>query len=268
MKQQLNARILKFKSEIDIMIFDLAKEYGIAKWKVPALKEEIEQRLNPNAECEAENTFIVHALKFIETKGSRTKEIYDATISRLKAFEPDIDNMAFEDFSVEWLHEFENFLSKTAPSKNARNIHLRNIRAIFNSAIDDEITNFYPFRKFKIKGVATPKRSLRVEQLRQLFSAEPEPHAVKYLDAFKLIFFLCGINVIDLCNLKEVVNGRIEYYRAKTHRFYSIKVEPEAASLISKYNGDKNLLNYLDKFKSYKDFGKYLNKNLKLIGED
>lgn len=267
MKQQLNARISKFKSEIDIMIFDLAKEQNISKWKATDLKKVIEKRLNPNDEDGCENTFMSRALKFTNTKNPRTKEIYEATIARMRAFDSDMDKLKFEDISVEWLNQFESFLAKTAPSKNARNIHLRNIRAIFNSAIDDEITAFYPFRKFKIKGVVTPKRSLTVEQLRQLFNAKPEPHAEKYLDAFKLIFFLCGINIIDLCNLDCTINGRIEYYRAKTHRFYSIKIEPEAAELIKKYKGESHLLNYLDNFKSYKDFGKYLNKNIKLIGE-
>lgn len=267
MKQQLNARISKFKSEIDIIIFDIAKEKNISQWKATALKKEIQQRMNPVKEQENVNLFMNIASKFIESKNNRTKEIYEATISRMKLFEPNLENLKFEDITVDWLTRFEVFLAKTAPSKNARNIHLRNIRAIFNSAIDDEVTTFYPFRKFKIKGVVTPKRALSVEQLRQLFDATTEPHAKKYLDAFKLTFFLCGINIVDLCNLKEIVNGRIEYYRAKTHRFYSIKIEPEAAELISKYKGETYLLNYLDNFKSYKDFGKYLNKNIKLIGE-
>ncbi|MCM1490422.1 MAG: Arm DNA-binding domain-containing protein [Muribaculum sp.] len=45
MKQQLNARISKFKSEIDIMIFDLAKEQNISKWKASDIKKDIEQKI-------------------------------------------------------------------------------------------------------------------------------------------------------------------------------------------------------------------------------
>ena len=74
-----------------------------------------------------------------------------------------------------------------------------------------------------------------MEQLRELFSLELEPWQQKYLDVFKLIFFLCGINIGDLCKLTELRYGRVEYVRAKTHRPYSIKVEPEALEIINRY---------------------------------
>lgn len=102
LKQQYNARISKFKSEIDILIFDLAREQGIAKWKASALKKEIEHRLSPDDENVSENTFMDYALKFIETKNVRTKEIYEATVSRIKAFDANFEEMTFEDVTVEW----------------------------------------------------------------------------------------------------------------------------------------------------------------------
>lgn len=54
-----------------------------------------------------------------------------------------------------------------------------------------------------------------------------------------LIFYLIGINTKDLFSLtsKNAVNGRIEYRRAKTGRWYSIKLEPEAMVLIERYKG-------------------------------
>ena len=55
--------------------------------------------------------------------------------------------------------------------------------------------------------------------------------------------------------------------RAKTHKLYSIKVEPEAQSIIDKYKGDEYLLNILDRYKNYKDFAKRMNQNLRSIGE-
>ena len=143
---------------------------------------------------------------------------------------------------------------------------MRNIRAVFNEALDDEITSFYPFRRFPIRPVATAKRNLKVEDLRLFFEYPCEEHAVKYRDMFKLMFMLIGINAIDLCNLKEIVDGRIEYHRAKTNRLYSIKVEPEALELIEKYRGKKYLLNILDRYKDYKDFTKRMNRALKNIG--
>ena len=106
-----------------------------------------------------------------------------------------------------------------SPSRNARNIHLRNIRAVFNEAIDDEVTTFYPFRRFQIKNVPTRKRNLKVEDFRKFINFPCERHAQKYLDMFKLMFMLIGINIIDLCNLKEIDSeGRIN--KGKEHKKY------------------------------------------------
>lgn len=83
---------------------------------------------------------------------------------------------------------------------------------------------------------------------------------------FMLLFYLCGINAVDLFRLTEIHNSRIEYRRAKTGRLYSIKVEPEAMEIIEKYRGKTYLLDVLDKYADYKNFLHRLDRNLKLIG--
>lgn len=83
-----------------------------------------------------------------------------------------------------------------------------------------------------------------------------------------LIFYLIGINTKDLFSLtsKNAVNGRIEYRRAKTGRWYSIKLEPEAMVLIERYKGKNYLLSVLDEYGNYKDFQHRMNDNLSEIG--
>ena len=70
-----------------------------------------------------------------------------------------------------------------------------------------------------------------------------------------------GINAIDLLTAKpsQVVDGRLEYKRAKTGTLYSIKLEPEALEIIERYRGKKYLLNFCDRYKNYKDFMAKLN---------
>ena len=187
----------------------------------------------------------------------------------MREFYPDLEKIRFEDITKEWLISFDSFLAKTSPSKNARNIHFRNIRAVFNAAIDNDVTAYYPFRKFKIQSVPTIKRALTVEQLRLLFNYEVEKYQEKYRDMFKLIFCLIGINTVDLLHLtlNNINNGRIEYRRAKTGRMYDLKIEPEAKLLIEKLRGEKYLVNVLDSYKDYRNYVKRLNDNLQLIGE-
>ncbi len=195
-----------------------------------------------------------------------TRSVYMQTLSRIRAFDADADLLTFEDIDRRWLERFDDFMARTARSKNARNIHLRNIRAVFNDAIDDEVTTNYPFRRFKIRPQTTRKRSLSVERLRELFAYPVEPYAVRYVDMFKLIFCLCGINAVDLCHLERVTDGRIEYERAKTGRFYSIKVEPEAQEIIDRYRGERHLLDILDTSSDHRNFIRHCNKALQRIG--
>ena len=157
-------------------------------------------------------------------------------------------------------------MAQTAPSKNSRNIHLRNIRAVFNDALDDEIINFYPFRRLDMRPVPTPKRNLKVEELRKLFLYPAEEHALYYIDIVKLMFMLIGINMVDLCRLKEIVDGRVVFNRAKTHRLYSIKVEPEALEIIERHRGKDWLIDILDHYKDHNDFTRKINKTLQRIG--
>lgn len=262
-KELINLIIQKAKLDLDGMILDLQHSGRLRKMSAQDIKKEFEKQ---NGDAKEEGEFLSRFLSFTNSKKERTKQIYMQTYRSMCKYDKNLDKRTFEDITKEWLTGFDTFLSKTSPSKNARNIHLRNIRAVFNEAIDDEVTTFYPFRRFKIRNTATVKRALTVEQLRLLFSMEVEEHAVKYRDMFKLIFFLVGINIIDLSNLKDIINGRIEYHRAKTDRLYSIKVEPEAMEIIDKYRGENYLLNILDRHKDYRNFAKRMNDSLQLLG--
>lgn len=254
------------KTEYEAILLRLSCNENISKWSAIQVRDKIIEILSP-IQIENPNTFEQCFLRFANHKTKRTKEIYMATYRRLVNFlGKKFKSLTFEDINKELLQNFDDFLAMTSPSANARNIHLRNIRAVFNDAIDNEITTNYPFRRFKIKPEPTRKRNLSVEAIRKIFNAEGlEPWQVKYRDFFKLTFMLIGINVIDLCNLQTYENGRIDYIRAKTHKPYSIKVEPEANEIIEKYKGEKQLLNYLDTYKNYRSFYMNMCNGLKAI---
>lgn len=198
-----------------------------------------------------------------KNKRKRTQELYAVTLKKIKTFVgKDADSLTFEDISPKWLKNFDEWLTKDCPHLNARAIHFRNLRAVFNKAIEDELTTNYPFRKFKIGKEETRKRALSAQQLRELRAQKVEPHQQKYVDVFFLMFYLMGINAIDLLSAtpEQVVNGRLEYKRAKTGTLYSVKLEPEAIQLIEKYKGKKHLLCFCDNMKSYRFFMNKMNK--------
>lgn len=262
----LNAQLSSLLADVEIEYRNNRAQYAqmsasevMKKIRGVVFYEEEEQK--------PQDYFLPHYLLFIDKKEKeRTKQIYQATLSRMQAF-CNVEELCFSQITVEWLREFDKFLAKTAPSANARGIHFRNIRAVFNDAIDEEVTTLYPFRKFKIKKEATIKRSLTVEQLAKFFTAKVSEDDQKYLDMMKLIFYLIGINVVDLCGLKEISNGYIHYHRAKTNRLYSIKVEPEAMEIIEKYRGDEYLLYMQEHYADYRNYTRRLIIAMQRIGK-
>lgn len=266
-RQTLNTLILKRKFEIDIELLSMVSDKRMKSYKATDLKQLI---LNPRDAGKEDVFFMEQFRRSIDMRlKASTREVYEHTYKRIKAFDPNYEDIRFEDINKEWLLKFEAFLAQTSPSKNARNIHLRNIRAVFNDAIDNDYTSHYPFRRFKIRPVPTAKRSLPVEDLRILFNYPVSDSQVKYLDMFKLTFFLIGINTVDLAGLRhtDLRHDRIEYTRAKTSRLYSVKVEPEARAIIDRYRGVKYLVDISDHYKDYQNYQKKLNKALKRIGE-
>ena len=270
----VNVYISGIKQQVDTILLSLANDGRLGKMQPSELKAYIDSQLNPEKAEAKENEerkaklFATRFKKFAESKSASTKRLYFDTYKRMYEYVGDqLEELAFENITKEWIIGFYTYLEPQSPSPNARNIHLRNIRAVFNEAIDDEITTFYPFRRLQIKNVATRKRNLKVDDFRTFINFPCEPHAQKYLDMFKLMFMLLGINAIDLCNLKEIdYDGRINFHRAKTKRLYSIKVEPEAIEIINKYRGENWLLDILDRYGDYKDYTKRLNRALKKIG--
>jgi site-specific recombinase XerD len=210
----------------------------------------------------------VHFEKFIARRNKAgTANAYKETLAKIAKY-CDVRRLRFEDITVAWLKDLETKLRRDGLAVNSVARHLRDIRAVYNDAIDYDVVSLaaYPFRRFKITHEATAKRSLTIDQLRQLRDYPCEPHQEKYRDLFMLIFYLGGINMIDLLNLTEISNGRIEYKRAKTSALYSIKVEPEAQTIIDKYRGKDYLLSPLDSYADHKDFLHRMNRNLQEIG--
>ncbi len=246
-------------------VLDLRESGKFPKLSKRELKQYLEMAGTLSDDAPTETTFYDVAAGFLATKpAGRTVELYGQTLKRVREFAG--DHLTIDEIRPNWLREFEVFLGGSA---NGRAIHLRNIRAIFNYALDEEITTSYPFRKFKIRREDTRKRSLTIDQLRAYAAlSDLTDQEKEYRDIFLLIFYLIGINITDLAHLTRdnIVNGRIEYRRQKTGRLYSIKIWPEAMEIINRYAGARALLAPFDRYKSYRDYNHKINDALKRLG--
>lgn len=266
----VNTYIQEVRSKVNSVIIVIQREENISALTAADIKARCMEELDPDRKKAKEDkaTFLYRFNQYASRMKPGSKRTFDHTLNRLTAYvgEAALKKLKFEDMTVEWLTGFDVFMARTAPSKNSRNIHFRNIRTVFNDAIEDNVTSFYPFRRFKIKGEVTAKRDLSVEELRRLAYFDCEECAVKYRDYFMLMFYLMGINNVDLCHLKEISKGRLEFHRTKTNHFFSMKVEPEAMAIIEKYRGEEWLLDILDHWSGATFFLKKMNKHLQKFG--
>lgn len=258
-----NVRLRDMMNKVEKVIFELDEAGKENHTTDKQLKNLIESKLFGTDPSKI--TFLECMDKFIATKTREgTIKVYVHTFNKVKEFD---EGATFNTINKDWLIDFENWLIRSGCKINTISIHLRNIRAVFNYAIDNEYTTLYPFRRFKIKKEETAKRSLSVEELRKLRDCGVEEYQEKYRDMFMLMFYLMGINAVDLFSLPPLKGDKIIYHRAKTNKLYEVKVEPEALAIIEKYKGKDYMLNVLDGYKDYHDFLHWMNVGLKKIGK-
>lgn len=264
-KASLQSYIDTQKSTASNIVLELLKKGELTKLTATQIKNKVVEIMDPTAATA--NSFYSRYLVYAESRtAKRTKDIYLVTAKRMVEYDAKIRTKAFEDITKDWLGGFDTFLQSTSPSVNGRSIHFRNIRAVFRDAMANEITMSYPFRVFKIKSEPTIKRSLTIDELHRLFSFHGNERQTMAVDMFKLLLFLIGINVADLCNLSEIEkDGYLRYKRQKTQKLYCIKVEPEALAIIEKYRGRNHLLNILDRYANVHTFTATLGKVLQSI---
>lgn len=258
-----NVAIRNLINRVEMLLVILDDNQKLKGMSDKALKEHILKSIKNESTCK---TFVSYIDEFIATKSKEnTIVLYKVTKNKILAYDP---TCTFETMTRKWLESFNKWLKDTGIKTNSISIHLRNIRAVFNHAIDNEETELYPFRKFTIEREETRKRSLKPEQLITLRDFNGEQYQKEYQDIFMLMFYLIGINAIDLFNLKQIVDGRIEYKREKTGKLYSIKVEPEAMEILNRYKGNKFLLNTLEANDyNYRKYMAAMNRGLQKLGK-
>lgn len=260
----LNAKLSKRRAEIDGAIAVLSLEESYESLTATQIKHIV---------CDCKVTADRHHVATLfdeymsQEMSNGTREIYLATKKKVLSFGGAKCNI--ESITVKWLYDFDKYLAKTQKSHNGRSIYLRDLRTICKYAVRTGVTHSCPFDNFQIRQEPTKKKAISVELLREFIVYPTNPVNSMYRDYFMLQFYLIGINTVDLLTAKksDVINGRLEYNRRKTHKHYSIKIEPEAQVIIDRYSGrGEYLLDALDHCKLYRSFAHQMNDALKEIG--
>jgi integrase len=175
-------------------------------------------------------------------------EAYKTACDRLLGFVGS-EHLKFEQIDFKLLDGFANSMLAENVTVNAIASYMRQIRALYNKAINADLVEakYYPFKKYKIKTTKTVSRALTISEMNAIACMEIEPdtpmwHAQNY---FMLSFCLIGINFTDLFKLTRgsIKNGRVIFNRSKTKKIYSINMPDKAKEIINRYldpvtNGD------------------------------
>ena len=234
---------------------------------VSQLKEFI---LKGNINTTALDFFVFTEELIAMTKKESTAKYYGFFAQSLKSFCG--ATLSFSDINLSFLRRYETYLINRGVKNGIIN-YMTTFRSIFNKARElknDEDLNIIPIPQYPFKRYTMPKRVphsknhiLTVEELRSLINYKPFNKGEELAkDMFLLMFYLIGIESIDLFHLKIQKGDRISYDRLKTGRLYSILIEPEAKAIIDKYPSKTHFINVSHKFQQSKNFLHFINNYL------
>lgn len=152
---------------------------------------------------------------------------------------------------VAWMNE------ESGLNPNSRGTYLSRLKAVFASAVRDELISSDPTKGHKPTYAPTRRRNLSAAQIHTMMYAPARTESQRLAaDFFSLSFFLRAANPADIVRLTpaDIHNGRIDYTRAKTGSNYSVRIESEAQALIDKYTDGKHLFKIPIKYRSYESF--------------
>ena len=269
--RNLDAMIQKKKSDVDMVLFRMETEGKALPATASEIMLHVRQVLEPEKYQQKGPLFVDIYRKVMNSKEANTLGCYQCALSKMEAFDTALGERTFDDLDVDWFKRFMKFMGENMSWNGQRN-YLRSIRHVFNYALDERITTNYPFKRLDMSAAPTRKRCLSLEQMRMLRTMEVSPWQEEYRDMFLLMFYLIGINAVDLFTAKpdQIINGRLEYVRTKTRSSskeqYSIKLEPEALALIDKYRGKNWLVSPMDHYTDYASYLQHMNKALGTLG--
>ena len=168
------------------------------------------------------------------------------TYNSLIKFNKHLD-IPFSEMDCNWLRRYETWLRKQGKSENTIGIRFRNIRTIFNLALDMELVKQegYPFKKFKVSKLhqETVKRALSKDEILAVINYPTDgkdSYTRLAVALFTFSYFMGGINFVDMAYLteKNIIEGRLIYHRKKTSKLINLPLQKEAMMVLKRYKNN------------------------------
>lgn len=170
----------------------------------------------------------------------RTAETYLISMNSFARFRKGQD-VSLEEVEPNLMMEYEAYLRGTGVCPNTSSFYMRNLRAVYNRAVEKELTaQRYPFRHVYTGIGKTVKRAISLNAIRQIKDMDLTLNpAMDYArDIFMFSFYTRGMSFIDMAFLKkkDLRDGILSYRRKKTNQQLFIKWEKPMQEIVDKYN--------------------------------
>ena len=170
----------------------------------------------------------------------RLAETYTTTANSFMRFCIGHNDLHFNEISPELIREYEAWLNEQGLVPNTTSFYMRNLRAIYNRAVEQGLTaDRQPFRHVYTGIGKTVKRAVPVQVIRRIKGLDLSfDHMLqRSRDFFMFSFYTRGMPFVDMANLKktDLRNGVLAYRRKKTGQRLYIKWEKPMQNIVDRY---------------------------------
>lgn len=258
--------------------------------RIIAAKEQLGEPYSPDDVVKAftslcpQNTFfgfmeeiIAHLRKLGKI---RTSETYLSTYNSFRRFREDRD-VILDKMDSDMMLAYEAWLKAGGVSPNSSSFYMRNLRAVYNRAVEKEITpQRFPFKHVYTGVEKTVKRAIPIKIIKLLkeMDLSDNPPADFARDMFMFSFYTRGMSLVDMSYLrkKDLSGGILSYRRRKTGQQLFIKWEPQMQDIIEKYDTADSIyllpiikpVSNIEERMQYIYAGHNINRCLKFIGQE
>lgn len=227
-------------------------------------------------------SFMEGVIASLKTLGkTRTSETYTTTLSSFRRFREGKD-MALDDMESDLMTAYEAYLKSKGVSPNSSSFYMRNLRAVYNRAVEKGLTaQRFPFKHVYTGVDRTVKRAVPHKTIKAIKNMDLSMNPVlDYArDMFLFSFYTRGMSFVDMAYLrkKDLQNGILSYRRRKTGQQLFIRWEKCMQEIVDKYDTIHSpyLLPIIDPCNlrieertQYMYAAHRINRNLKAIGRE
>ena len=195
----------------------------------------------------------------------RTADTYRNALGSFERFLNDRADIPLEDMDSNLMIAYESWLKGTGICPNTSSYYMRNLRAIYNRAVEQGfVTQQNPFKHVYTGIDKTKKRAVSLDVIREIRDLKLTKKSLIFArDIFLFSFYTRGMSFVDMAFLKkkDLQNGILTYRRNKTGQLLFVKWEKPMQELIDKYD------TFDTPYLLSQNAAHRINRNLKQIGK-